>query len=89
MTSPTAPTWLAKAWLFPLATVRLENYYEISLNHGFDWLRMGRCRFNNLTPPAPRMTVGGDYRMDIEGREEEEGVEEHVDLGDECSIGDE
>ena len=50
---------------------------------------MGRRRFNNFTPPAPRRAVGDDYGMDIMGEEEEEGEDEQVDHGDRGFIGDE
>lgn len=65
-----------------LVPPRHENYYEVSLSHWFDKLRVGKRRFNNFTPPAPRTAVRGDYGMDINAEEEEEGEKEHVDPQD-------
>lgn len=45
-----------------------DNYYEISLSHGFDRLCVDRRRFNYFTPPATRTAVEGDYRMDVDPR---------------------
>ena len=72
-----------------LVPPRHENYYEVSLSHWFDKLRVGKRRFNNFTPPAPRTAVRGDYGMDINAEEEEEGEKEHVDPQDGGFIGDE
>ena len=59
---------------------RHDNYYEVSLSHGFDRLRVGRRRFNNFTPPAPRAPMEGDYEMDLDVDQGDDN--EQVDPGD-------
>ena len=68
---------------------RHDNYYELSLTHGFDRLRVGRRRLNNFNPPTPRRAARDDYEMDIAGEEDEEGEHEQVDHGDGGFIDDE